>query len=171
MYTHTYVKYIYTLITYAYTPKSIYKDIHPIITLQYIELSWSIIYHKLCADSKCYLWHFHSNALCSFILKTNQPTFSYFSFNRDFFPLILCQLDQLFLYPYFSRCSLRSANFWPDACTTRQSWNDKASFIHLQFWYIKSCKPTTLFTSDIHFWWANVHLHLNVLQELLLIGM
>ena len=39
MHRHTYAKYIYTLITYAYTPKSIYKDTHPIIILQYIELS------------------------------------------------------------------------------------------------------------------------------------
>ena len=82
---------------------------------------------------------------------TNQPTFSYFSFNRDFFPFILCQLDQLLLYPHFPRCSLRSTYFWPDACTTGQSWNNKASFTHLQFWYIKSCKPTTLFTSEYIF--------------------
>lgn len=87
MYTHTYAKYIYALITYAYTAKSIYKDTHPIIILQYIELSWSIIYHKLCADSKCYLWHFHSNALRSFILIDKPAHFLLFLLQQRLFSL------------------------------------------------------------------------------------
>lgn len=92
MYTHTYAKYIYALITYAYTAKSIYKDTHPIIILQYIELSWSIIYHKLCADSKCYLWHFHSNALCSFILIDKPAHFLLSPSTETFFPLFFVSL-------------------------------------------------------------------------------